>query len=171
MEIEFELTVEDILVLVRRRQAYSPILRKKFRIRRYGYLLGFGLMGIGWLLNSQESLSFIFLLLAVVSFLLYPAFNDWLLKRNILREYQNENKRATLSKRIMLATPESLEEISSFGEMKVKWMAIDDISITPTHAFISTDQLPSIVIPKDKVKEKFDEFVRACQKFQEDNSN
>ncbi len=171
MEIEFDLTENDILALVRRRQEYSPVFRQRILRLRYGYLVGFSLLGIGSLLISQKFLPFAFFLLAVVSFLLFPVFNDWRLKRSVSLAYQDKNKRATLEKRIMRATNEGLEEISRFGETKVKWMVIDNISVTPTHAFISIDQLPTIVIPKDKVKENFEEFVQACQKFQENSSN
>ena len=165
MEIEFDLSERDILALVRRQQEYEPALRRRFTRLRYGYLIGFAILGIGSLLISQKSLWIVFLLLAIASFALFPTYNDWRIKRNVTRAYQNEKMRATLDKRIMRATVEGLEEITRLGEIKIKWVAIDNISVTPNYAFITINQLPSIVIPKRKVKEKFDDFVQSCQSF------
>ena len=75
----------------------------------------------------------------------------------------------TLGKRVLQVTNEGIKEISTFGEMKIKWIVIDKISVTPIYCFVSINQLPSIVIPKDKVKENFDDFVQVCRKFQEEN--
>ena len=77
----------------------------------------------------------------------------------------------TLGKRVLQVTNEGIKEISTFGEMKIKWIVIDKISVTPIYCFVSINQLPSIVIPKDKVKENFDDFVQVCRKFQEENSS
>jgi hypothetical protein len=168
MEIEFEITKHDILALVRWRQEFSPAFQKRFKRLRFGSLVGFGLFGIGSLMITQEIFSLVFFLMfALVSYMVYPAFNDWVIRRNVNLVYQNETKRATLGKRILRASADGLEQISPFGEIKIKWAAIDNIHVSPLYAFISVGQTPSIVIPKDKVKESFNEFVHVCREYQE----
>lgn len=66
--------------------------------------------------------------------------------------------------RLLRATSEGLEEKSGVGEMKVKWEAIDGITITTTHAFISIQNTPSVAVPKDHISRgDFQSFLKVCQ--------
>jgi hypothetical protein len=91
-------------------------------------------------------------------------FQMWRLREKVHQTYQQENYRATLGLRTLKATNEALEEISAFGEVKVKWDAIDGITETPTRCLISIQQFPAMIIPKNQVDPKtYEDFVQACR--------
>ena len=138
MEIEFALTEEDILVFTKHQLQYSPVFIRQQRVRRSGYLIGFTLLAMGtWLLEQPIFVPILFLSLAVILFLVYPRFQMWRLREKVHQTYQQENYRATLGLRTLRATDEGLEEISAFGEVKIKWEAVDGITDTPAHCLIS----------------------------------
>lgn len=169
MEIEYELTGSDILALAKHRLQHTPTLRRRLRMRRFGYAIGFILVALGtWLLRADIILPIIFLALAIISFLLFPTYYGWRLRRSVSQAYQDEKKRATLGIRTLRATSDGLEEESPYGEIRLKWDVVDEIAVTPAHTFISIGQVPSLIIPKDQVSpEAYEEFIRACHSCKE----
>jgi hypothetical protein len=167
MEIEFDLSEADILALTRQRYETIPALKKRYTRLRFGYLLGFSLIGAGLLLTGDKFLGVTFILLAAAIFLAFPFYYDWRIANNVRLAYRDDKQRATLCKRVLRATGDGLEEISPFAESKIRWAVIDDIIVTATHAFISIGQSPCMVIPKAKAPETFDLFIQTCRRYQQ----
>jgi len=169
MEIEYQLTEADIIALMEYRLQHIPRPQNPIWIRRLGYAVGFALLSIGSvMLTNNRVLPFIFLILAISTFLLYPAFFYWLMRRKVSAKYRDEQNRATLATRTLRATSEGLEEISSLGEIKIKWEAIEDLAVTPTYTIISIQQIPSMIIPKHGVSTgDYESFVNTCRQFLE----
>jgi hypothetical protein len=170
MELEFELTEEDIIALAEYQSKRSPAFIRQQQIRRFGYLIGFTILAIGmWLLTQQIILPAVSLGLAILLFLFYPQFQKWQLRRKVHQAYQQEKYQATLASRTLKATDEGLEEVSPFGEIKVKWDVVDEIQELPAHCLISIQQFPSVVIPKNRIDPKiYEEFVQICRKHRPD---
>jgi hypothetical protein len=165
MEIEYALTEKDVLALAQYRLQFMPTLRRRLWKRRWALAIGFTLVALGtWPLTPDFILPSAFLALAVISFLLYPTYNDWRLRRRVSEMYRGERIRATLGARTLRATSEGLEEESHLGETKIKWSAIDEIDVTPQRIFISVAQVPSIVISRGQVSAgDLEEFVQTCR--------
>lgn len=165
MEIEYRLSESDILAfmkfqIARRKGWHNPIWS-----RQIVYLVGFILVGLGaWLFSGEVALLLAFLSLAVLCVIFYPVFFNWALRRRVTTVYQDPAKQASLASRILRASPEGLEEISDLGEIKVKWDAVNELVITPSHTFISVQGTSAIVIPIQYVdKENYHEFVNICR--------
>ena len=165
MEIEYELREADILALMQYRLQQSRGKRNPVLVRRLAYLCGFALMAFGSRLLQQNIILVIgFLALAIISFLLYPAFYHWLIRRRVTNTYRDPKNSATLAARTLRVNGDGLEEKSLFGEVKVKWEVIDELALTPTHAFISIQSVPSIIVPKDRISmDHFQSFVNVCR--------
>jgi len=164
MEIEYELREADIIAFTQYRLRHGHGKRNPVLVRRLAYLGGFTIMAFGsWLLLHDIILLISFLALAIISFVLYPTYFDWLIRRKVTNTYRDPKNSATLAPRILSANSEGLVEKSGMGEIKVKWEVIDDLELTPTHAFISIQNVPSIVVPKDRISSgDFQSFVNAC---------
>lgn len=165
MEIEYALTENDVLALAQYRLQHMPTLRRRLRMRRWALVIGFTLVALSmWPLTLDFILPFTFVILAVISFLFYPIYNDWRLRKGVSEMYRGEKIRATLGARTLRATSEGLEEESSLGEAKVKWSGIDEIDVTPQHIFISVAEVPSIVISRDQVSAgDVENFIQTCR--------
>ena len=128
MEIEFTLTEADILALMQYRLQRLPNLKNPVFVRRFTYMGGFMGLAVGSLiLFDNIVLAIVFIVLAISSFLLYPAYYNSLLRRKVTATYRDEKTRATLASRFLRATDEGLEEKSDLGEIKLKWELVDAI--------------------------------------------
>ena len=151
MEIEYTLTESDVLALAKFRIQHVPRLRRGQWVRHLGYSVGLALIGLGLLALREFLLSAICLLLALLWVPFFPRYRDWVLRRRIHKMYQNEKLHATLESTTMRITDEGLVEESPLGESRLKWHAIDDITRTPTHIFVTVAGIPSVVVPSDRV--------------------
>ncbi|MAT41391.1 MAG: hypothetical protein CL609_03545 [Anaerolineaceae bacterium] len=165
MEVEYELSEADILALMQFRLKQRRGLRNPIIFRRLAYLVGFSLSAFGtWLVTNQVFLLVIFLVLAVSSFLFYPSLFNFLIKRKIQITYRDPVKKASLATRILRANNEGIEEISSMGGTKLKWDVITDLAVTPTHAFIYVQNIPTIIVPKARIgNDDFKRFMEVCR--------
>jgi hypothetical protein len=165
MEIVFSLTEEDILALAKFRNEKVPLLQKRARRVRYGYLIGFAIMGVGlWLSTSDLIYLILFSLLSLVSFLFYPQYYSWRMQMRVREVYRDKKYRAALAPRTWRIGADGLEESSAVGEIKVKWDNIDQIFVTATGAFVSVMHMPEMVIPKERVVQgDYEGFVAALQ--------
>jgi len=149
MEVEYALDETDLVALARFQVNRSPIVRRRFYIQRFGYVLGFILLGLGtYLAFSSTILLLSFGSLAALSFVVYPFYFRWAGERRIRQIVRERATPSSLAKRILRATPEGLEQIMGTSESKVKWELVNGIEVTPTHAFVSIDGTFSVVIPR-----------------------
>jgi hypothetical protein len=172
MEIEYRLSESDILAFMKFQIARRKGWRNPVLFRQIAYLVSFILIGLGaWLFSRELVLPLAFLLLAILCFVLYPMFFDWALRRRVTAAYHDPAKKASLASRVLRVSPEGLEEISDLGEIKVKWEAVNDLVVTPSHMFISVQGTSSIVIPIQYVdKGNYQEFVNVCREHVERNA-
>jgi hypothetical protein len=165
MKIEYELSETDILALMRFRLDQIHGLRNPVMRRQITYLVGFAMMAFGtWLFLHQVILLVAFLFLAAVFFLFYPLLFDWLIRRRVAVAYRDPSKRATLNTRTIHISSDGLQEQTEMGEIKIKWDVINEIALTSTHAFLSVQNVPSIIIPKESLRnDDFQAFVNICR--------
>ncbi len=154
MEVEYELDETDLVTLARFQINRSPIVRRRFYIRWFGYILGFSLFGLGtYLAFSSTVLLLSFGSLAVLSFVAYPFYFRWAVERRIHQIVHERATPSSFAKRILRATPGGLEQVMETSESNVKWELVNEIEVTPTHAFISIDGTFSVVIPRLRLGE------------------
>jgi hypothetical protein len=167
VEIEYALAEADIVALARFRVRQKRGLRNPILARRLSYMGGFTLMAVGLgVLTGNAVLSITLLVLAVVSFALYPTFFDWMIRRRVSATCKDPKNAPMLTPRTLSATGDGLEEKSDMGEARLKWAVIGDLTVTPTHAFMSVQNIPSIVIPRDGISQgDFLGFVNACREY------
>ena len=166
MEIEYHLTEADIIELLRYRLSQVPRRRNPVMFRQFAYLIGFMLISFGSLLIAKNVvLPLIFLVLGIFSFLTYPTYFDWRVRRKVAAIYRDETKGPTLGTRILRTTDEGIEEKSSLGEIKIKWEVIDNIAVTPAYTIISIQSSPLIIIPQNGITSgDYESFVEECRR-------
>ncbi len=167
MEIEYTLAESDILALMQYRLQLRHGRDNPVLVRRLGYFIGFTLLGLGTgLLLHDLAVAIAFLALAVISFTLYPRLFDWLIRRKVSAAYRDPKNKATLAARILRASRDGLEEKSDMGEIKVNWEVVNDLATTPSHAFFTIHNSPSLVVPVERISQgDFQEFVKACREY------
>jgi hypothetical protein len=169
MEVEYELDETDLVALVRFQVNRSITIRRRFRIRWLGYILGFGLSGLGmYLAFSSTELLLMFGSLAVLSLVAYPFYHRWAVERRVPKIVHERATPSSYAKRTLRATPEGLEQILESSESKVKWELVNGIEVTPTHAFISIEGTFSVVIPRMRLGEsQFHSLLDAMRRYME----
>lgn len=167
MEIEYQLTEEDIIALTLYRLQKVPKRQNPILVRRIAYAISFAFVAIGsWALFSNAILSFNFLVTGVLAYFIYPFFFNWALRRRVKTAYRNEKMRETLAPRILSASSEGIEERTSLGQIRIKWEAVDNIGIMPTFTVLSIQGVPSIIIPENRIiSGDYISFVEACRQF------
>lgn len=167
MELEYQLTEADILALMRFRYDHISARHNPITIRRLGYTIGFIFMSAGgWLLSNNLILPITFLAMAVIAFIGYPTYFDWLMRRKVTAAFRDPNRRATLGPRTIRVTSEGIEQQSSEGQIKVNWNVVDGIVPMPTFTVVSIHNVPSIIIPENQIiAGDYEGFVEACRQF------
>jgi hypothetical protein len=165
VEIEYDLGEADLLALtlfrLQRADGRSGLL---FR-RRLAYLLGFSVLAIGsWLTLHQPLLPVVFMILGAGFSIFYSQWLQWTIRRRVSSIHKDPRNSSAFAVRTLRAGDECLEEISPLGETKIKWPAIDDLTETPAHAFISANGVPSFIVPRDRLsKGDYVAFLRLCR--------
>jgi hypothetical protein len=167
MEIEFDLTEPDILALMHYQLRRVPRARHPMQVRRFSYVVGFALLALGfWLTMQNAILPAVFLALAVVALLFYPAIFEWLLRRQVALAFKDPHKRVTFGTRTMRTSSEGIVELSELGMMAIRWPAITDLTATATHAFLTVQARAAMVIPAARVRRgDYARFLEACRSF------
>jgi hypothetical protein len=167
MEIQYSLTEADIFELMQYRFRQYSIHKNPIMVKRILYLIGFIFLAFGSiLLTKDNTLFFTFMLLAFILFFFYPTFFYWNLKKKVSSRYRDEKMRASLAKRSLFVSEDSLVEKSSLGETKIYWQSITKLDVTPAYTFISIQGVPSMLIPKDRVSmEDYEGFIAECRKY------
>jgi hypothetical protein len=167
MEIQYSLTEADIFELMQYRLRQAPLYKNSFMGKRILYLIGFLFLAFGSILiTNDDILFFTFMLLAIILFFFYPTFFNWNLKKKVSAKYRDEKMRASLAKRLLFVSEDSLVEKSDFGEIKIYWQSITKLDVTPAYTFISIQGVPSMLIPKDHVcMGDYEGFMAECRKY------
>ena len=168
MEIEYSLDESDLIALANYQIENSPVVRKRFKARRFAYLIGFSILAAGtYFLSLPLILPFIFATMGALWFILYPLYAKWQTQKNIPRIVRSQMRPSSVGGRRLKATAEGLEQISEAGESRVNWNVVDPIIESPEHAFISIERNIAIIIPRSKIKKNsYDEFMNAFRLYQ-----
>jgi len=152
MHFSYSLVEDDLISLAEFQLEQSGRLRKQARSRRILYPLGFGLLGLGTLLTSDDLvLPLVFGLLALISFFLVPTLYTWLTRRRLPQIVRSKMSSTSVGDRTVSANEKGLQQ--RVGELysEVPWSIVHDIAETPRHVFVAIDGIYSLVIPKKEV--------------------
>jgi hypothetical protein len=162
MQAEYSLTDDDLMALGRFQIAHSPVVQERFRTRRWLYPAGLAILALGtYIVGGSPVLSLILLGLALLAFLLFPRYFDWIVERSIQRAVKRDSTPSSLARRRLIVTPEGLQQAQENNESSVTWAMVDSIDSGPAHTFISIDGTYSVVIPRARIEDgSYDAFVK-----------
>jgi hypothetical protein len=154
MEVEYELTPDDLYAFQWRAAYASPAAR---RTRRNVYLwwllalLIFAVMpaiGADGFVISRVNFTFLFVAFLIV------ALGQWFLERRLMRRAilqllkQEKPGRGQLGRHRLVLTQDGLVESTAVGESRTSWAGIDRVEQNRDYIFIYTAPAAAHVIPK-----------------------
>ena len=154
MEVDYEITREDLYAFQWRAAFQSPRGR---RARRVAYLLwliailllaiipAIGPHGIAW---SQVSLRFIVTSLAI-AYLLQWCLDRWLL-RHVIRQMLKDERpdRGQLGRHRLVLDEEGLTETTAVGQSRTRWAGVDRVEQSDDYIYIYTSPAAAHVVPR-----------------------
>jgi hypothetical protein len=152
MEVEFAPDEADLAALAKYRMEHSPAIRRRYRIRWIGAVLGIALTAV--LLYAFLSLRAPALYLgAFAAFFLvfYPYYYRWLVGRTMRRIVSARMNPKALAARTLRARPEGLEVVSADSTMIRSWDRVSGVEMTPERAFVAVDGEYVIVLPRTRL--------------------
>jgi hypothetical protein len=168
MEIEYSLDESDLIALANYQAENSPIVRKRLKVKRIGYLIGFSFLAAGTYITSFPAVIPVsFAVLGILGFILYPLYAKWSTHRNIPRLVRSRMRPSSIGIHKLKATTDGLEQISDAGTSKVKWNIVDNVIENSDHTFISIEENLAIIIPRFKIKKSsYEEFMNVFRHYQ-----
>jgi hypothetical protein len=154
MEVEYELTPDDLYAFQWRAAFDSPLGRRTTRKVYLGWFLALLLFSMvpaigpdGFVISRNN---FKFLLIAFPIVILAQHFlGRWLMRRAILRLLQDEKPgRGQLGKHRVVLTEDGLVETTAVGESRTSWAGVHRIEQNSQYIFIYTSPAMAHVIPK-----------------------
>ena len=154
MEVDYEITRDDLYAFQWRAVFQSARGRRARRMAYVGWLLAIGLFAIVPAIGphgitlSRVSLTFIFISLLVV-FLL-----QWCLERSLVRHAirqllkDERPDRGQLGRHRLVLGDEGLTESTAVGESRTRWAGVDRVEQTPDYIYIYTSPAAAHIVPK-----------------------
>ncbi|MGB2962955.1 MAG: YcxB family protein [Anaerolineales bacterium] len=152
MQIIYSLVEDDLIKLAEFQLEKSGRLRKQAYSRRILYPVGFGLLGLGALLLTDDLvLPIMFGLSALISFFFVPIFYTWLTRRRLPQFVRSKMSSSSIGIRTVSISEKCLQQ--RVGELysEVPWTIVHDIAETPDNVFVEIDGIFTLVIPKREV--------------------
>ncbi len=172
MEVDFELTMADLLALSDCQAASSPTLKRQRRRARLLVPVLFILIGLLlWLISGDETiglgLAVLFTALGLIFFVRYPAM---IRSRNVMlirRMLMEEHNAALFRRRRLSITPETITEATEVHVSTWKWIAIGRVVTDRDRAFFFVTSSAAFVLPRAAfvTDEAFQEFVATAQRY------
>ena len=168
MEIEYSLDESDLIALANYQIENSPVIRKRLKAKRFGYLIGFSFLAVGtYLISYPAIIPISFAVLGILWFALYPLYAKWSAHRKLPRIVRSQMTPSSIGIHKLIATSDGLEQISEAGSSKVKWNIVDKVIENSDHTFISIEENLTIIIPRFKIeKSSYEEFMNAFRLYQ-----
>jgi len=171
MELEYELTRDDLYAFQWRAAFTSPRARRVRRWVYLGWLLAIVLFSIlpavgrdGFVISR---VSFTFLFIA------YPAVvvAQWFLERRLMRRallrLLDEEKpgRGQLGKHRLVVNGNGLIESTAVGESRTSWAGVDRIEQSPEYIYVYTSAAAAHVVPKRAFRDvnEAEAFLQLCR--------
>jgi len=154
MEVEYELTLDDLYALQWRAAFNSPLSRRVTRKVYLGWFLALLLFSIIPSIGPDgftiSRVNFTFLLIA------FPivALAQWFLERRMIRRAirqllkQEKPGRGQLGRHRLILTNEGLVESTAVGDSRTSWAGVDRVEQNPEYIFIYTAPAAAHLIPK-----------------------
>jgi hypothetical protein len=154
MEVEYEITLDDLYAFQWRAAYASPLARRSRRKVYLLWLLALLLFSVMPAIGSDgfviSRVSFTFLVIA------FPivALAQWFLERRLMRGAilrlleQEKPGRGQLGKHRVALTEGGVVESTAVGESRTSWAGVDRIEENPRYIFIYTSPAAAHVIPK-----------------------
>ncbi len=171
MQIEYELTLEDLFAFQWRAAFASPMARRRTRKVYLFWLVPLLLFAIVPAIGPDgfviSRVSFTFLVIAYPTVVLAQWFLERrLMRRAILRMLKEEKPgRGQLGKHRMVVSQDGLIESTAVGESRTSWAGVDRIEQNPEYIFIYTSPAAAHMIPKRAFRDtqEAEAFYQLCR--------
>jgi hypothetical protein len=154
MEVEYELTLDDLYAFQWRAVFASPLGRRSTRkvyILWFLALLLFAILpaiGPDGFVISRVNFTFLIIAFPIV-IVVQRYLERWLMRRALLRLLQQEKPgRGLLGRHRVVLTESGVVESTAVGESRTLWVGVDRIEQDPQYIFIYTTPAAAHVIPK-----------------------
>ena len=154
MEVEYELTLDDLFAFQWRAAFDSPLGRRTARKVYVGWFVALLLFAIVPAIGADgfaiSRVSFTFLVIAFPTVILGQHFlQRWLMRRVILRLLRDEKpERGHLGRHKIVLGESGLVESTAVGESRTSWAGVDRVEQNPDYIFIYTSPAAAHLIPK-----------------------
>ncbi len=172
MEVDFELTMADLLALTECQAVHSPTIQRQRRHLRL--LVPVVLVMIGlllWLISRDATIGLcagvLFAVLGLILFLRYPAMIRSRIRWLVRRMYMEEHNAALFRRRRLSITPETITEATEVHVSTWKWTAIERVVTDRQRAFFFVSSAAAFVLPRTAfaTDEAFEEFLATAQRY------
>lgn len=171
MEVEYEITREDLYAFQWRAVFESARGRRVRRMAYVGWPLAIGLFAILPAIGADgftlSRVSFTFILVSLLIVLLFQwCLERWLVGRAIRQLLRDERPdRGQLGRHRLVLGEDGLTETTAVGESRTRWAGVDRVEQSPNYIYIYTSPAAAHVIPKRAFPDlhQADEFYRLSQ--------
>jgi len=154
VEVEYEITPEDLYAFQWRAAFQSPRARRVRRLAYWAWLLALVLfalvpaIGADGFTLSRVSIGFMLVPL-LVFFLLQWALERWLMRRAIRYLLRDERpERGVLGRHRIVLDEDGVRESTAVGESRTRWAGIDRVEQSAEYIYIYTSPAAAHVIPR-----------------------
>lgn len=154
MEVEYQLTHDDLYAFQWRAVFESPRGRRARRLVYLGWLLAIVLyafvpaIGPHGITLSRVSLTFIVTSMLIVSVLQW-SLDRWLVRRAIRQLLKDERPdRGQLGRHRLILDEDGLTESTAVGESRTRWAGVDRVEQNREYIYIYTSPAAAHVVPK-----------------------
>ena len=150
MRIEFENTLEDKIAFLQHIYKTSPSMKRRRLMLIYLFPILWFIILVLPSISSKEI--YVEIIIWFVISIVWMIFIPYLYKRGLIRNarklYSEGENKGAIGKHIIEVNPEYIEDITDFGEYKIKWNAINKVETDNSHIYIFISSVAAHVIPK-----------------------
>jgi hypothetical protein len=171
LQVEYDLTAEDVVTLSLFHYKHSPTVRRSWLMLRVVVPIIWIL--IGFFENSRERhyagiapLPF-FISLSVLYILLMPAYSRYRTRRITLRLLSEGKNKGFDGPHSLTIGPEGIVAESATGDARSNWSVVEKLETDKEHFYIYTSAVNAIILPKRAFADEneFQEFVASVQTY------
>jgi hypothetical protein len=153
MEVEFDLTLEDLIAFNEYHCAHSPAIQAQFR--RGWWVVPFWALLV-WLILALSAEKFAdfaaehWLWLLIVPFWLFWFPWRWhrRQRKNALRLLNEGENVGVIGRQRLTITPETVEQRSAYREVRMRWEAVEKIVRSEHYAYIYVSAYTAHILPR-----------------------
>jgi len=159
MEVEYEITRDDLYAFQWRAAFHSPFARRVTRRVYLGWFLALLLLAIMPAIGSDgfvvSRISFTFLIISFpIAILVQHYLGRWLMRRALLRLLRDEKPdRGQLGRHKVALIRDGVVESTTVGESRTSWAGVHRVEQNAQYIFLYTSAAAAHVIPKRAFKD------------------